>query len=360
MGFERGQALMPRFGLVCPIQNRHADLGTLLRELEEEVLAAERAGFDAFFFPEFHQSRAGGVVSPLGIGAWLAARASTIRFGSLVLALPLHDPVRLAEEVVMLDWVSEGRVILGVGSAHMPPDFALYGRPRQQRQSIMDEALDVIDACFASEPFSYGGRHFERTGHVTPRPYTRPRPEIWIGAHGPRGLRRAARRADVWVCDPQRHIDVVASLADRYREAAEEAGRPARVALFREGWIAETRDEAERIWGPHPLKVHRLYFNVGVYLPEFEPWVDKIQGRDDLSLERLGPGRFLFGDPEEVRETARDWFVATGADYLAVRMRHPTGPTHEETLAAIELFGREVITQLGSPPTRASVSADER
>jgi alkanesulfonate monooxygenase SsuD/methylene tetrahydromethanopterin reductase-like flavin-dependent oxidoreductase (luciferase family) len=148
------------------------------------------------------------------------------------------------------------------------------------------------------------------------------------------------------VCDPERHIDVVAALADQYRARAEAAGRPARVALFREAWIGDSAEECEERWAPHAMKVHRLYFNVGVYTDEFEPWVTEIHSREDFTLETLAPGRFLYGDERRVREEATRWLAATGADYMAVRMRHPTGPSHDETLAAIERFGRAVIAPL--------------
>ena len=291
------------------------------------------------FLPEFHQARGGALVSPLLVLAWLGARTTRIRLGTLVMAGPLHDPVRLAEDALMLDRATRGRVIVGLGSAHVPPDFALFGRPREHRQALFDELLDVLDACWSNQPFEYEGRFFQRRGHVTPAPYSTPRPPVWIGAHGPRGLRRAAERADAWVCDPERDIDTVVRLADQYRSMA----RDPKVVLFREAWIGESREECEQVWAPHAMKVHRLYFNLGVYLREFEPWVDDIRSREDFTLERLAPGRFLYGSPEEVRDTARDWFARTGAEMIAVRMRHPTGPSHAEMLTAIERFGAEVI-----------------
>lgn len=337
---------MAAFGLILPIQGQGTPLDVHLQELGEEVRAAERAGFDAVFLPEFHQSRGGAIVSPLLTLAWLTAGTERIKLGTLVLAGPLHDPVRLAEDVLMLDYATRGRVILGLGTAHVPADFALYGRHREHRGAITDELLDLLDCCWGDAPFTYAGRFFQRSGHVTPAPFTAPRPPIWIGAHGPRGLARAAERADAWVCDPERHIDVVAALADQYRARAEAAGRPARVALFREAWIGDSAEECEERWAPHAMKVHRLYFNVGVYTDEFEPWVTEIHSREDFTLETLAPGRFLYGDERRVREEATRWLAATGADYMAVRMRHPTGPSHDETLAAIERFGRAVIAPL--------------
>jgi alkanesulfonate monooxygenase SsuD/methylene tetrahydromethanopterin reductase-like flavin-dependent oxidoreductase (luciferase family) len=332
-----------KFGLICPIQRRDATLDVLLDELAEEVVAAEAAGFDSFFFTEFHQAHGGALVSPLLLCAWLGARTSRIKMGTLVLATPLHDPVRLAEDALMLDWASRGRLILGLGVAHQPPDFALFGVPRERRARIFDEALDVLEACWSDADFDYAGEVFRRRGHVTPGPYTRPRPPIWIGAHAPAGLRRAAQRGDAWVCDPQRDIETVARLADAYRAEAREAGRDARVVLFREAWVDESREAAEAVWAPHALKVHRLYFNVGTYLPEFEPWVSEIRSREDFTLQRVAPGRFAYGSGAEVRDELASWAHRTGADTVCVRMRHPTGPTHEEALRAIERFGREVI-----------------
>src|SRR5439155_16304448 len=113
-----------------------------------------------------------------------------------------------------------------------------------------------------------------------PKPYTQPRPEIWIGAHSKAGLERAGRRADLWLSDTTRDVQTIAQLAQTYRGHAEANGKIPRVGLFREAWIGESRQECERVWGPHPLAVHRLYYNVGTYLRRFEPWVDEVRDRE--------------------------------------------------------------------------------
>src|SRR5690606_20295070 len=104
-----------------------------------------------------------------------------------------------------------------------------------------------------------------------------------------------------------------------------------RIALFREAWIGDSRAECERVWAPHALEVHRLYYNVGVYRREFEPWVDEVRDRAAFTVDRLAPGRFLYGSPEEVRATVTEWAERTGADYFALRLRHPGGPDHART-----------------------------
>lgn len=331
------------FGLVLPIQAQGVNLHVLWDELVETALAAEAAGFSHVFLTEFHQARGGALVSPYLLGSALLQATSRIRFGAMVLAGPLHHPVRLAEDLLMLDWLSQGRAVLGLGIGHQPPDFELYGADRSTRGAVLDEMLDVIAGCFSGEPFEHRGEHFDLAGHVTPQPYTNGGPEIWMGAHARPGLERSGRRADVWISDPQRDVHTIAKLAGRYREAAEAAGRRPRVALFREAWIGDSREECEQVWAPHAMAIHRLYYNVGVYRKVFEPWVEEVTDRADFTLDRLAPGRFLYGSPEEVRDTVDEWVNITGAEHIALRLRHPGGPSHQETLRALARFGQDVI-----------------
>ena len=346
-----------RFGLILPIQLKDIPLDEHWEQLREEVAVAEEAGFDAVFLPEFHQARGGALVSPLLLGAGLLQGTSRIRFGSSVLATPLHHPVRLAEDAIMLDWITRGRLVLGLGIAHQVPDFKAYGVPREQRSEVFEEVLDILELCFAGEPYSYAGKHFTSEAHITPKPYTQPRPELWIGAHSESGLERAGRRGDLWLADPQRDVDTIARLAVTYRRHAEAHGKTPRIGIFREAWIGDSREECERVWAPNPLQVHRLYYNVGTYKRRFEPWVDEVVERESFTIDKLGPGRFLYGSPEEVRATVEEWRELTGAEYLALRFRHPGGPPHGQTMEALRRFGAEVIAPLESPTTRTGVGS---
>ncbi len=342
-----------KFGIVLPIQSKDEPLDELWQQLVETAVAAEAAGFDAVFLPEFHQARGGALVSPLLLGAALLQATERLRFAPAVLATPLHHPTRLAEDALMLDWISRGRFILGLGIGHQPPDFAAYGVDRSRRVGIFEEQLAILERAFSGERFEFEGDHFDLTAQITPEPFTAGGPQIWMGSHSEAGLTRAGRYADRWICDPQRDIDTVATLARTYRRAAEAAGRSPRVALFREAWIGDSREDCERSWARYPMEVHRLYYNVGVYLREFEPWVDEVADRSDFTLDRLAPGRFLYGDGADIRTTVDDWANRTGADYLALRLRHPGGPGHEATLEAIARFGDEVVRPMTDEPGRA-------
>src|SRR4051812_39793253 len=172
--------------------------------------------------PEFHQAHGGALVSPLLIGGMLLQGTSKIRFIPAVLATPLYQPIRLAEDALMLDWITRGRLVLGLGIAHQVPDFKAYGVNRDERGEVFDEVLDLLDLAFAGEPYTYSGKHFQSEGHITPKPLTDGGPAIWIGAHSRSGLARAGRRADLWLADPQRDVETIAKLAEIYRRHAEE------------------------------------------------------------------------------------------------------------------------------------------
>jgi alkanesulfonate monooxygenase SsuD/methylene tetrahydromethanopterin reductase-like flavin-dependent oxidoreductase (luciferase family) len=251
----------------------------------------------------------------------------------------------------MFDWITRGRLVLGLGIAHQVPDFRAYGVPRDERIEVFEEVLDLLELCFAGEPYRYEGKHFTSEAHITPRPFTLPRPEIWIGAHSQSGLERAARRADLWLADPQRDVQTIAKLAATYRRHAEELGKTPRVGIFREAWIGDSKAECERVWSANPLQVHRLYYNVGTYKKRFEPWVDEVVERENFTIDRLAPGRFLYGSPEDVRAEVEEWRELTGCEYLALRFRHPGGPSHAETMEALRRFGAEVIMPLTAETT---------
>ncbi|RPH75004.1 MAG: LLM class flavin-dependent oxidoreductase, partial [Candidatus Rokuibacteriota bacterium] len=114
-----------KFGLYSSIANppRGEHLDRCIDEAIAEAQLAEASGFDSCFFGEHHQDRDGFLPSPLIVATAVAARTTRLRVGTSVILLPLHHPVRVAEDVITLDLVSRGRVVLGVGIGYQPADF---------------------------------------------------------------------------------------------------------------------------------------------------------------------------------------------------------------------------------------------
>jgi alkanesulfonate monooxygenase SsuD/methylene tetrahydromethanopterin reductase-like flavin-dependent oxidoreductase (luciferase family) len=209
---------------------------------------AEQHGFGAVSIPEHHGLDDGYLPAPLTLAGVILGRTSQIMVTVAASILVLHDPVRIAEQVAVLDNAAPGRLVLIVGLGYRDEEFAMAGIPIQQRGRLLDEYLDVLVRAWTGEPFTWRGR----TIRVTPRPATRPHPMMMVGGSGAAAAKRAARfRAPLLAMadDPQ--------LADVYTEACQEEG-------FAEGFaiiptsigMVHVSDDPERDWariGPHAV-----------------------------------------------------------------------------------------------------------
>jgi probable F420-dependent oxidoreductase len=331
-----------KFGLYSSIANppRGESLDRSIDEVIAEAQLAETCGFDSCFFGEHHQDRDGFLPSPLIVATAVAAHTRTLRVGTSVILLPLHHPVRVAEDVITLDLVSKGRVVVGVGIGYQAADFRAFGVPIEHRATLFEEGVEIMRRCWTGEPFSFHGKHYTLEGvAIRPRPYQRPAPPLWVGASVRPAARRAGRVADGFVGTPSTTLANALELANLYRDAAREAGRPPVVVMMRDAWVARTRAEAEAVYGPHVMTAYRYYWENR--LAEFRP----IPADAPFTLEALAPDRLIVGDPETcVREFHR-WREATGAEYFLLRLRHAHsgGPPHDRILEAIRLFGDRVL-----------------
>ncbi|MDP6549789.1 MAG: LLM class flavin-dependent oxidoreductase [Dehalococcoidia bacterium] len=323
---------------------RGDNLARCVDEVVAEAQLAEDSGFDACFFGEHHQDKDGFLPSPLIVAAAVASQTRRLRVGTSVILLPLHHPVRVAEDVITLDIVSKGRVTLGVGLGYQQADFQAFGVPMEQRAGRFEEGIEIIRKCWSNEPFSFHGKYFDLDRlHVRPAPVQQPSPPLWIGAGTRPGARRAGRMADAYVTTPSTDLKSTVEIVDVYRAAAVAAGREPRVVLMRDAWVASTRAEAERVYGPEVMTAYQYYWRSG--LPAFT----RIESEAELTMAKVACDRLILGDPEECVKEFHRWSEATGADYFLLRLRHAHsgGPPHAEIMKAIRLFGREVIPHLG-------------
>lgn len=323
-----------KFGLYCGIANPPSGdhLDRCVDEMIAEAQLAEANGFESCFFGEHHQDKDGFLPSPLIVATAVAAQTQHLHVGTSVMLLPLHHPVHLAEDVITLDIVSKGRVILGVGLGHQAIDFQPFAVPLAHRVALFEESVQIIRQCWRGEPFSFRGDHYTLEDvQIRPRPFQTPTPPLWIGASGPRAARRAGQLGDAFIASPHITLQNTISLVDTYRQAALAAGRQPQVVLIRDAWVAQSRAEAEAVYGPDVIAAYR-------YQEEFRKMTE-------LTLDDLAQDRMILGDPEECIRELHRWHEATGADYFVLRLRHAHsgGPPHEKILAAIRKFGAEVL-----------------
>jgi alkanesulfonate monooxygenase SsuD/methylene tetrahydromethanopterin reductase-like flavin-dependent oxidoreductase (luciferase family) len=177
-----------RFDLRAPARfgTTHAELYASALELAS---FADERGFDSISLSEHHGVDDGFLPAPLLVAAAMAARTKRIHFGISALLAPLYDPVKLAEDLAVLDLVSRGRVSTTLGMGYRREEYAMFGRAYEERGKLLDEWLDVLLRAWRGERFTWQGR----TVHVTPAPFTQPHPPIFVGGQSKRGALRAAR-----------------------------------------------------------------------------------------------------------------------------------------------------------------------
>jgi alkanesulfonate monooxygenase SsuD/methylene tetrahydromethanopterin reductase-like flavin-dependent oxidoreductase (luciferase family) len=186
-----------RFGVSYDFRNppnSGIDNTVLYAEILEQVQWLETLGADLVWFTEHHFVDDGYLPSWVPIAGALAAVTERIRFNTDICLMPFNHPVRLAEDLAVLDNLSNGRVELGLGMGYAPHEFRGFGIPKSRRVSLMDEGIEVIMRCFTGEKFSYHGKRYQLENVIiTPGYVQEGGPPLWLAAMSAAGARRAAR-----------------------------------------------------------------------------------------------------------------------------------------------------------------------
>lgn len=199
--------------------------------------------------------------------AWAAAATTTIEIGSAVLVLPQYQPVALANTLGSLDTLSGGRLILGAGVGWSAREFQALGQEISNRGDRMEEILDVLAACWYTDPASYRGSHYAFEDiRVRPRP-VREVP-IWIGGHGERAWRRAVERGHGFVA-LGRTPDEMATIAGHLRSHDVDESF---VVALRTGWDASEMPHSQI------LEEYEAYQEAGVDHVISAPWQTSFDG----------------------------------------------------------------------------------
>ena len=205
-----------RFSLAGPDidDERRAEMHATMIDMSEY---ADQHGFGAITVSEHHGTENGWMPSPMILAGMITARTQRVRISISALLVPLHDPLRAAEDLCTLDIASRGRVVTIAGLGYRPAEYAAHLKDWERRGAVMDDALDAMLQAWTAEPFEYQGR----TVQVTPAPYTKPHPPLIIGGESRPAARRAARLNLPF--SPAAHLP---ELDEYYREQCAEYGNP--------------------------------------------------------------------------------------------------------------------------------------
>lgn len=189
------------------------------RHFLNQVEWADQHGFAVVNLHEHHFAEDGYLPAPFVAAAAIAARTERIRIRLNVVLLPLHHPVEVAEQVAVLDSISNGRVDLVVAGGSRPEEFAGYGVDRSERGSRLEEGVLILKQALRGDTFDARGRHYDLAGvSVRPRPTQQPAPKVFMGGSSKVAARRAARIADGF-------LPTVPPLVDVWRSAMIELGQ---------------------------------------------------------------------------------------------------------------------------------------
>jgi alkanesulfonate monooxygenase SsuD/methylene tetrahydromethanopterin reductase-like flavin-dependent oxidoreductase (luciferase family) len=166
-----------------------ASRARLYREMLDMVAWADRVGFAAVRISEHHGSDDGYLPAPLVAGAAIAARTTRIRIWIAALVLTYHDPVAVAEQVAVLDTISNGRLDLTLAAGYVPTEMAMFGLNPRSRAAQMEVRIAALRAAWKGDAFEYAGRR----ARVSPSPIQKPHPPLFIGGSTEGSARRAAR-----------------------------------------------------------------------------------------------------------------------------------------------------------------------
>ncbi|MCY4498990.1 MAG: LLM class flavin-dependent oxidoreductase, partial [Rhodospirillaceae bacterium] len=220
----------------------------VFREHLEQVKHADWLGFDTAWFAEHHFSNYCVCPSPLMMAAACASATRDIRLGTAVIVTPLYHPARLLAEIGMVDSLSSGRLILGVGSGYQPYEFDRFGADLAQAREMLEEFLDLLDLAFTRTTFTYTGKHYSMPEtHISARPVNGT-PEIWLARDKEAGHRLAARRGLVPMFTARwKGADYIAEMRSRIEESWKAEGKdPGTMPLGIQRFlcVTESREEA--------------------------------------------------------------------------------------------------------------------
>ncbi len=330
----------------------------------DELEYAETLGFDGVCVNEHHQNTYGTMPSPNIIGALLARRTNRVKIAMVGNGLPLRDhPIRVAEEIAMLDVVSGGRIISGFVRGIGCEYYSMGVNPTHSLARFREAHDLIIRAWTETGPFNFDGEHYQvRYVNVWPRPYQKPHPQIWIPGFG-------SKETMGWCADPARKYpylavymsdDLVKMYFDQYRAAAEESGytpSPYQMGHLLPIYVAETDERAREEAAEHVLWLYHRGLRIPLNMLFPPGYVTHQSMRhilniaDELDYANMSfddfnaRGYCVVGSVETVKQRLVESIGKLGYGILLSLLQIGDMP-HHRTIKNMELFATEVMPYL--------------
>jgi alkanesulfonate monooxygenase SsuD/methylene tetrahydromethanopterin reductase-like flavin-dependent oxidoreductase (luciferase family) len=328
---QRDEALTPR---------------RIMDEAVSMVRLADEIGFDAAWFAEHHFSNYSICPSPAMMAAYCAGVTNRIRLGAAVYVLPLYNPVRLVQELALLDVQSDGRSVIGIGSGYQKYEFDRYQRQLQQRTEVFMEAWDIIERGLREGRIGYRGKHFNvPDSPMSLRPLQQPMPQIFVTGSDPLVVQRTARSGHIpFMTAGWRGMPLLKEMHRHVQEQYEASGVSSKnMPLAVQQYVYVTSDKKEALeLAERARLIARIvtatragdpvlvgHFIQAPPLPEEPPL--------ETFLENL-----VIGDPHYVAEKLVSEIKILGTTHLSCFMQIGS-IDGKRAMRSLQRFGKEVI-----------------
>jgi alkanesulfonate monooxygenase SsuD/methylene tetrahydromethanopterin reductase-like flavin-dependent oxidoreductase (luciferase family) len=374
--------------LPYPLAGKHFDRDTAMRTYEEHLDAWElldKLGYDGVGFNEHHCSPYGLMNSPNLMAASAAQRTKNLKlliYGNL---LPLHEPLRLAEELAMIDCLSKGRLISGFARG-IPREYQVHNVSLAESRARFEEAYDIITRAWTEEVFDYEGRFWSyKDVAMWPRPVQRPHPPIWVPVVGSQESIEFAGKHNLPITPGLgRARGLRDDIIRFYAKCLSQAGHritPDHLSLGITAYVADSKARALKEYGPHILYFNRTLFSHGNFTEtemqrqtgySSQASTDYVRPENlraaanlrsefrNLTMDQLEEQaeHMPMGTADEVIQRIIDAAESAGANQVQLAMNRGALP-HDLFMAQIERFAREVLPALQAHEVKTVPAAEE-
>jgi len=357
--------------LPYPLSQRHFKADVAVKTYAEHLAAWEeldRLGYDGVGFNEHHCSPYGLMNSPNLMAAAAAQRTKNLKlliYGNL---LPLHEPLRLAEELAMLDCMSNGRLISGFARG-IPREYQVHNVPLNESRERFEEAFDIVTRAWREDVFSYEGKYWSyKDVSIWPRPIQQPRPPIMIPIVGSKESIEFAARHDIGITPGLAGGGLRDDIIRHYAKSLAAAGHritPNHLSLALNAYVADSKAQAVKEVAPYHLYFNRTLFSHGSFTEtaaQREAGYVSQSSTDYVRPENQRAAALLredfrgltaeafarqaenlpYGTPKEVAERIIAAADAAGANMVQVGLNRGAMP-HEMFIEQIRRFAKDVL-----------------
>jgi len=330
-----------KFGIFDQVDHTGRPLNVQYEERMQLAELYDRLGFHCYHQSEHHATPLSAAPSQSVFLAAMAQRTQRLRLSPLVYLLPIHHPLRLAEDICVLDHLSNGRLEFGIGRGASPYEVQAHGVAPDAAAQAYAEAYDILQKYFSSDSLDHQGQFWQIDDvPITLKPLQLPHPPMWYAAATPDSAAWPARNGVNIICGGP--IDKVHLISDRYRAEAAQAGDAARpgalIGVWRFVVVAETdaaaQDIAQKAWPRFYDSFYKLWRKHGT-----EPARLKL-APDYAGMMRSGHG--VAGSPETVAKALIQQARDGKLNYLVNQFMFGDMP-HADAMRSVELYGKEVM-----------------